>query len=75
MCLTQTMRGMLTLTMAMTITTIRRVVTMCGACVRQIMVKIMFSFENIYKAYKDCSKHKRNNSNALNFEINLIKII
>ncbi len=32
----------------------------------------MFSFQNIYKAYKDCIKHKRNTLNALNFEVNLI---
>jgi hypothetical protein len=31
----------------------------------------MFSFQNIYKAYKDCIKHKRNTLNALNFEANL----
>lgn len=33
----------------------------------------MFSFKNIYKAYKDCIKHKRNTLNALNFEVNLIE--
>jgi hypothetical protein len=33
----------------------------------------MFSFKNIYKAYKDCIKNKRNTLNALNFEANLIE--
>ncbi|HIP12602.1 MAG TPA: hypothetical protein EYG73_07780 [Arcobacter sp.] len=36
---------------------------------------IMFNFKNIYKAYKDCIKHKRNTLNALNFEANLIQNI
>ena len=35
----------------------------------------MFSFENIYRAYKDCIKHKRNTLNALNFEANLLENI
>ena len=35
----------------------------------------MFSFENIYKAYKDCVKHKRNTLNALSFEVNLVENI
>jgi len=33
----------------------------------------MISFKNIYKAYKDCAKHKRGTLNALNFETNLIE--
>ena len=33
----------------------------------------MFSFKNIYYAYKDCIKHKRNSLNAQNFEANLIE--
>jgi len=32
----------------------------------------MFSFENIYKAYIKCRKHKRNTHNALLFESNLL---
>ncbi|MCK4875620.1 MAG: group II intron reverse transcriptase domain-containing protein, partial [Sulfurimonas sp.] len=35
----------------------------------------MFSFQNIYRAYKDCVKHKRNTFNALNFEANLVENI
>ena len=35
----------------------------------------MFSFENIYKAYKDCIKHKKNTLNALSFEVNLVENI
>ena len=35
----------------------------------------MFSFENIYRAYKDCIKHKRNTLNALEFETDLIENI
>jgi hypothetical protein len=30
-----------------------------------------FSFEDLYKAYYDCRKHKRNTMNALKFEKNL----
>ena len=33
----------------------------------------MFSFANIFKAYKKCRKHKRNTLNALHFEVNLIE--
>ena len=33
----------------------------------------MFSFKSIYKAYKDCIKHKRNTLNALHYETNLIE--
>jgi len=30
-----------------------------------------FTFEELYKAYKDCRKNKRNTINALKFEVNL----
>lgn len=33
----------------------------------------MFSFENIYKAYNSCLKHKGNTLNALNFQANLLE--
>ena len=33
----------------------------------------MFTFQNIYKAYLQCRKHKRNTINALQFEQNLIE--
>ncbi len=33
----------------------------------------MFSFANIYRAYKECIKHKRGTLNALHFEANLIE--
>ena len=35
----------------------------------------MFSFKNIYKAYKACIKHKRGTLNALSFEANLVENI
>jgi len=35
----------------------------------------MFSFENIYRVYKECVKHKRNTLNALSFETNLVENI
>jgi RNA-directed DNA polymerase len=69
------MLGMSTSTTAMTTTTIRRVLIMFVVFAQQIMIKIfiMFSFQNIYKAYKACIKHKRNTLNALNFEADLIQ--
>jgi len=33
----------------------------------------MFTFQNIYKAYLDCRKNKRNTINALQFEQNLVE--
>lgn len=33
----------------------------------------MFSFENIYRAYRECRKNKRNTHNALIYEINLLE--
>ncbi|CAA6819502.1 MAG: Retron-type RNA-directed DNA polymerase (EC [uncultured Sulfurovum sp.] len=33
----------------------------------------MFTFQNIYKAYKQCRKHKTNTINALQFEQNLLE--
>jgi predicted nucleic-acid-binding protein len=34
---------------------------------------MMFEFESIYKAYKECAKNKRNTLNAIQFEANLIE--
>ena len=57
----------------MTMRTIRQIQISFVACGSEIM--IMFSFKNIYKAYKECIKHKRNTLNALNFEANLVENI
>ena len=42
---------------------------------QQIMAGVvkMFDFRSLYKAYKDCIRHKRNTLNALHFEIDLIQ--
>lgn len=34
---------------------------------------MMFEFESIYKAYKQCAKNKRNTLNAIHFEANLLE--
>ena len=36
----------------------------------EIMNTTIFTFENIYKAYKKCLKNKKNTANALKFELN-----
>jgi len=68
---TVAMLGMLTSTTALTLATISLTRTMFVAC--EIMDNDMFSFKNIYKAYKECLKNKTNTLNALNFEANLIE--
>ena len=69
------MLGMSTSTTVTTVGTIRLILIMFVAFAWQIMIKsfILFSFKNIYKAYKNCIKHKRNRLDALNFEANLIE--
>ena len=36
----------------------------------EIMNTTIFTFENVYKAYKKCLKNKKNTANALKFELN-----
>ena len=63
---------MSTSTMAMTIGTISQITIM--SVVFAIMIRLfMFSFENIYKAYKVCLKNKRTTLNALHYEVNYIE--
>lgn len=40
-------------------------------CGRFDMPNSIFTYENLYRAYLDCRKNKRNTANALKFEINL----
>jgi len=66
------MHGMSTLTTAMTMATISQIAIMSVAFA--IMIRFfMFSFANIYKAYKECQKHKRGTLNALHYEVNHIE--
>ena len=38
-----------------------------------VCAKIMFNFKEIYEAYLNCRKRKRNTMNALHYEVNLIE--
>jgi hypothetical protein len=75
MQVTLPMHGMLTSTTAMTIGTIRQILIMFVVFALATMIKrdTMFSFKNIYRAYKECKKNKSNTLNLLNFEANLVE--
>jgi hypothetical protein len=64
------MLGMSTSTMATRTTTIRTIVNMFVVCEAE---NKMFTFEEVYKAYKKCIRLKRNTINALKFEQNLLE--
>jgi RNA-directed DNA polymerase len=63
-----TTRGNRTSTMATRTTTIRTIAT---ECVQSGDLNAEFTVEEIFQAYYDCRKHKRNTVNAIEFEQNL----
>jgi hypothetical protein len=72
MRVTVPMLGMSILVTAMTIGTISQTTIMFVVFVIMVGV-LMFSFANIYRAYKDCIKNKKSTINALNFQTNLLE--
>ncbi len=53
-------------------TTIRQTTTMSGAFVSESDYSGLFSFASLFDAYMACRKRKRNTTNALRFEINVL---